>query len=539
MPDQIQFGKYLLLRPLAEGGMASIHLAKAIGPEGFQKDVVVKRVLPQYSKDPDFVQMFLEEARVSARMSHPNIVQVFDFGQAEGSYYLAMEYLAGEDLRSIKRHVTTKGKFIPFEVAAAAICGACAGLHYAHSLVDERGRGLSIVHRDVSPSNVLVTYQGFVKVLDFGIAKMRGKAHETEVGVRKGKYMYMSPEQAGGLPLDRRSDVFSLGIVLYELITHETLFRRDSDMATIRAVLEGPIKAPRGVRPDLPAGLEDIAMTALQRDPAKRFQNAAEMQRALERVIGAHTNVPQQELLRAFLVETFGEDYVQKRSRPPSAEGESKDWSAATIEVSPSPEIVDLIAAAKGNGDLEKSTRASARLLMPELSAVSRRIRYLLIVVAIVIACGLGFGLRQLSKTGPEEVEAMASHSPMRDRNMPASTLSVREGPAPSPPPPAVLPPIKDAPPEATLPAATKSASGPAKSASHSQPGQALRVRFGRVKSAWLAQRSSRSEEDAALWDHAIAIIETKLRKSDSQSLGEAKESLNEFVSGALRGQEP
>jgi len=222
-PDEgkpIHLGKYELIKRIATGGMAEIYLARVSGLPGFEKIVVVKRILPQLATNQEFVQMFLDEARVAATLHHPNIVQMYDIGAVDGNYFISMEYLHGEDLRSIARAMRQKGQDrVPLEHALGIGVGIAAGLHYAHEKVGFDGKPLHIVHRDITPQNIFVTYDGGVKLVDFGIAKASNRASETRYGSLKGKIPYMSPEQCRSEPLDRRSDIFSLGILLYEQTT--------------------------------------------------------------------------------------------------------------------------------------------------------------------------------------------------------------------------------------------------------------------------------------------------------------------------------
>ena len=216
--------------------MAEIFLAKQLGPAGYEKTVVIKRVLEHYSSHADFVAMFLDEARLAAQLSHPNIVQIYDFGEAEGSYYLCMEYLRGEDLHTVVKHAQRKNTAISPDVAATIVAAACDALDYAHALTTEDGRPLHIVHRDISPSNIFVTYQGLVKVLDFGIARAEGKVVKTATGTIRGKVSYMAPEQAMSKPLDGRADVWALGAVLHELLSGKRLFWRGNDVESFQGV---------------------------------------------------------------------------------------------------------------------------------------------------------------------------------------------------------------------------------------------------------------------------------------------------------------
>jgi serine/threonine protein kinase len=282
-----QFGKYLLQRKLAEGGMAEVFLAKQTGMEGFEKLVVVKRILPQLSADDSFVKMFLNEARVAARLNHPNVAQIFDLGKLGEQYFIAMEYVHGEDLRAVIREATDADKRPPLALGCRIIADTLGGLHYAHTRVGSDGKPLGLVHRDVSPQNVIVTFEGALKLVDFGIAKATREvnAAQTQAGLLKGKYSYMSPEQARGQPVDARADVFCAGVLLWELATWQRLFKRPTDMSTLMAVAEEPIRAPRSAEPSLPPELDRLIMKALARNPDERFASAQEMRAALEGLI--------------------------------------------------------------------------------------------------------------------------------------------------------------------------------------------------------------------------------------------------------------
>ena len=281
------FGKYLLQRKLAEGGMAELFLAKQTGMEGFEKLVVVKRILAHLAADESFLHMFLNEARVAARLNHPNVVQIFDLGKIDEQYFIAMEYVHGEDLRALIREAGERDARPPLALACRIVADTLAGLHYAHTRVGADGKPLGLVHRDVSPQNVIVTYEGTVKLVDFGIAKATRavNAAQTQAGLLKGKYSYMAPEQARGLGVDARSDVFCAGVLLWELATWQRLFKRSTEMATLMAVAEEPIRAPRTVDPSIPAALDRLIVKALARDPDERFATALEMRAALEALI--------------------------------------------------------------------------------------------------------------------------------------------------------------------------------------------------------------------------------------------------------------
>ncbi len=272
-------GKYVIQRKLAEGGMAEIYLATSVGPEGFEKEVVIKRVRSFLSDDEGFVRMFIAEARLASRLAHANVVQIFDFDKHEDSYYLAMEYVRGCSLWELRKRCRDKGISLPPVLVAHIGAQVAAGLHHAHRLKSADGELLHLVHRDVTPQNVLLSVDGAVKLTDFGIAKASNKL--TQPGVLKGKFAYMSPEQARGEAVDARTDVFALGVVLWELLTGGRLFDGDSELAVLRAVQESVIVPPARLNPDVPEELDEVVSIALERDPEARYQSAGEMERAL------------------------------------------------------------------------------------------------------------------------------------------------------------------------------------------------------------------------------------------------------------------
>jgi hypothetical protein len=302
-----EFGKFILQRKIAEGGMAEVFLAKQAGLEGFEKPVVVKRILPHLCHEDGFVQMFLNEARVAARLSHPSIVQIFDLGRVGDQYYIAMEYIHGEDLRALAKQADKMRRQPVFAIVARIMADMLGALHYAHTRTGPDGRPLGLVHRDVSPQNVLVTYEGGVKLVDFGIAKATESqaGQQTQAGLLKGKYSYMSPEQCRGRKIDARSDIFSVGILLWELLGWRRLFRRDNDMATLVAVAEEPIPRLRSVRPEVPAELDEICTRALERDPDRRFPSAQAMQAALEACIRKYAWEADSITLQRYIRELF------------------------------------------------------------------------------------------------------------------------------------------------------------------------------------------------------------------------------------------
>ncbi|AKQ68146.1 Tyrosine-protein kinase masK [Myxococcus hansupus] len=318
MPLLQPYGPYVLVRKLAEGGMAEIFLAKLLGADGFERNVVIKRMLPHLTNNPDFVEMFRDEARLAAKLAHPNIVQIQELGFAEGCYYICMEYLAGEDFSTTLRLAGRKRSYLPLPVVLRVLIDAARGLHFAHEFTNEAGQPLNVVHRDISPSNLYLTYQGQVKVLDFGIAKAESRLVNTRTGVVKGKYMYMAPEQARGKEVDRRADVFALGVSLYEALTHVRPFSRENDLAVLNALLQGELKPPRELRPDLPEELEAILLKAMAFKPEDRYPTAEAFANALEAFLGEHLSGSGTLQLGPFLKGHFGEERHTERTRIPT-----------------------------------------------------------------------------------------------------------------------------------------------------------------------------------------------------------------------------
>ncbi len=281
-----QVGKYQLVSKLATGGMAEVFLARVEGPMGFEKTLVLKRILPHLAEDPAFVGMFFTEARVAAQLNHPHIVQIFDFGQADNTYYLAMEYIDGPDLRTLSERAVQAGVALPPAFCAKVISAACEGLAFAHDFVDPAsGKHLELIHRDISADNLLLSRQGTVKVVDFGIAKATNQSHKTKTGLIKGKIAYMPVEQLQGQQLDRRADVYALGVVLYELLTGHYPFEATTDVSMLQAILFEPRVPAVTRRPDLPQALVSILDMALAKVRDQRYPDCVSFQADLERFI--------------------------------------------------------------------------------------------------------------------------------------------------------------------------------------------------------------------------------------------------------------
>ncbi|WP_223641611.1 serine/threonine-protein kinase [Corallococcus sp. EGB] len=277
----VVFGKYELLRKIASGGMGQVFLAREHGT-GFERLVVLKLILPHLAEDEEFLEMFLEEARLVARLSHPNLITILDLTEIEGRHCLAMEYVQGEDVRRLDRFARKQERPLPVGLVVRIIADAAAGLSYAHGARDGHGQPLKLVHRDVSPQNVLVGFDGGVKVIDFGVAKAATSGQQTATGVLKGKYPYMSPEQANGMAVDGRSDQFALGVVMWELLTGKRLFKGDTDLMTLRLVRDCQVPPPSQLTPKVPPGLDEIVLKALAPTPDGRYADCAAFRLALE-----------------------------------------------------------------------------------------------------------------------------------------------------------------------------------------------------------------------------------------------------------------
>jgi serine/threonine-protein kinase len=311
----IRFGKYTLIDRIAVGGMAEIFLARQAGLEGFEKTIVIKRIRPHLSKQPNFVKMFLNEAKLAAQLNHPNIVQIYDLGRISESYFIAMEYIFGRDMRRIIPKADALGIPFPMVYALKIASSVCEGLYYAHQRADMYGNALNIVHRDVTPENIFVSFDGTVKVLDFGIAKAANQIEQTRAGEIKGKLSYMSPEQCMGKPLDCRSDIFSLGVVLYEWLTGFKLFTGDSEVAVLKSITEGKIYAPSYFKADIPEAVEAILMRALEKDREKRYQTAWDMQYDIDQFLSQYEFTPSNIHLSNFLKQLFNDELEEEKDR--------------------------------------------------------------------------------------------------------------------------------------------------------------------------------------------------------------------------------
>ncbi len=309
------FGRYYLVDKIAVGGMAEVFKAKTFSHGGFEKLLVIKRILNHLSDNEEFVEMFVDEARISVELQHPNIIQVFDFGRMHENYYIAMECVEGKDTKGILRKLAERRKLLPNEYAVYVAHEICKGLDYAHKRPDASGQLLGIIHRDISPSNILVSYTGEVKIADFGIAKARISAYITKDGVLKGKFEYMSPEQACGEQIDLRSDIFATGIILHEMLTGRRLFKTESDVQTLERIKRGEVDPPSKLNPAVPPRLDELVLKALSIDREDRFEDARAMQTALLEFMYPATPDLVRESLSHFMTELFSAEIRGERDR--------------------------------------------------------------------------------------------------------------------------------------------------------------------------------------------------------------------------------
>ncbi len=308
-------GRYEFLVPIAKGGMAAVWAARLKGTRGFAKTVAIKTMLPTLSDDPLFEQMFLDEAQLAAQIHHPNVVEIMDLGEQEEILYQVMEYVDGESLATVLRTLSKKKDRLPLEIAVRIVMDACRGLHAAHELKNVDGTLLGLVHRDISPQNIMITYDGVVKLVDFGVAKAAGRTtSETTAGQIKGKAPYMAPEQALGQRVDRRTDVFAMGIVLYQITTGKHPFRGENDIATLHNILHNELPSPRFVDAQFPRPLEAAINRALSRDVTKRFASAKDMADALSRVFPPTRRRADVADVGAFVQELLGETGNRRRT---------------------------------------------------------------------------------------------------------------------------------------------------------------------------------------------------------------------------------
>jgi len=432
--EPIQFGPYLLTECVGQGGMAVVYKATRHGPSGFTKTVVVKAMLPSLSSQREFVAMFSGEARLMAQLTHPNIVQVHDFGVVDGIPYLAMEYLPGRNLSQLRAAVTARGLRMPVGCALAIARDVCHGLGYAHDFLDGEGKRRQIIHRDVSPSNVMVCRDGSVKLLDFGVAKIIGQFDYDVTQSFKGKYAYMSPEQVNHQPIDRRVDVFAVGIVLHELLTGKRLFAAQTELETLQRVSAAKVIAPSVDNADVPRALDAIVKKALARDPGERYASGAQLAEALESLDALAWS---RRRLAAYVAELFANDWMVvcevcgKQVLP----GENCAECGTAAPPTDAPVALD--------PESEARARSARQALRPLIDAGAHTDPHEIEPV--------DEALEALPPAGSEPLPLPLPPPPLASRRAPKPRLSVVRTPLPPPlvQPPLVPPPAAPAPPAA------------------------------------------------------------------------------------------
>jgi serine/threonine protein kinase len=402
-------GKYVLLERINVGGMAEVFKAKTVGVEGFEKIVAIKRILPAVAADQEFIGMFVDEAKITAALSHANLAQTFDLGRIDDTYYIAMEYVPGKDLRAIFERLKRHGEKLPLRLAAHAMASVCDGLDYAHKKRDAKGEELRIVHRDVSPQNVIVSFEGDVKLIDFGIAKAANKMTRTQTGILKGKFGYMSPEQVRGMPLDPRSDIFAAGVVLHELCTGERLFVGTSDFNVLEKVEQARVPKPSQIEPSIPARLERVILRALTREPGDRYQQAGELAADLRLFLAesAPENHPRDELAR-FMRATFPDESAREQ---------------ATLAKTAAPETNPAVSGTTAAGPMQDSAETDRARVPPDGKGG-------LVAIKAGLAIGLSFALwAAVAAVHARRAGAAAAPASFAAASQPAGP-AMRNGPA-------------------------------------------------------------------------------------------------------------
>jgi serine/threonine-protein kinase len=457
LPPICLFGRYEILGRLAFGGMAEIFLGREPTPAGAARHVVIKRILPHVADEEKFVRMFLDEARLAIQLNHPNICHIYEFGELDGSYFIAMEWVDGVPLGKLIRRSRAEGG-VPIELAVRIAAQVAEALHYAHRARDALGRPMNIVHRDVTPHNVMVAYDGQVKLLDFGIAKATTHSTKTEAGMVKGKFSYMSPEQCLGRAVDSRSDVFALGICLWEALVGRSLYHRETEYETMNAVINEPAPSLRAHRKDVPPSLDAIVHKALEKDAANRFQSAGELQTALERWFADERKVVNAQAIASFMEQLYKEEiargplvdsnpFGQSFQRMPSGSSPSmRDGSMQRRTSSGSmPSVGSGSLPALGSGSrpiahatsFEDPEEAPTTIARDEKPSKKGWLVAFLGVVALLAAFGIGLAVIMFG-TGPEPVVSSLPEREAAPVEIPAAEVADSD----EPPPPVEATPV-------------------------------------------------------------------------------------------------
>jgi serine/threonine protein kinase len=408
-----RLGRYQVVSRIATGGMAEVYLAVHGELSGFRTPVVLKKVLPHLACNPHFIDMFLDEARIASLLDHPNVVRIYEVGRTGTEYFLAMELVQGKPLSAVVRRAHERHELVDHRLAAFVVAQAAAGLHHAHGQTDPLGNPLGLVHRDVSPQNILISFEGSVKVIDFGIARALGRISDTQTGGTKGKFGYMSPEQAKGEDVDQRTDIFALGVVLWEAVCGRRLFQRENDLATMRALIYDPIPKPSSVV-DVSTELEAIILRALSRNPDMRYQSAREMATALEKFVVGAGGVSTADL--SGLIKTyFASDVAtwQQTLRTAMSMPAAPELEQAPVFTPPPPPV----------------------------PAPARRRRWPLLTLFVLVAVGVGAGIVMWTPGQPTQPPGAAEARPAAAAALvpPAPAPALEPLPAPTPTPAPVV----------------------------------------------------------------------------------------------------
>jgi serine/threonine protein kinase len=443
-PTPLYVGRYAIFDRIAAGGMATVHVGRLVGEGGFARTVAVKRLHPQFALDPEFVAMFLDEARLAARIRHPNVVATVDIVNGEGELFLVMEYVDGEPLSTLLRLAREQKHAVPVDIAAAVMSQALHGLHAAHEATNDLGEPLHIVHRDVSPQNVLVGTDGVVRVLDFGVAKALGKLHTTREGQLKGKLGYLAPEQILGHPVTRRSDVFAAAVVLWEALAGQRLFAAESEGNVLHRIMEGVVEPPSRHAGAIPAALDAVVLRALAKEPAERFDSALAMAEALEAAIP----VAAPRAVGSWMKELAGERLVERAQLLASVESSSAVAPSAAapkevaVRLEPPPTIPD---------DAERAAHTSVSVASDrEWLPPPRRGSWAWMAIGGI---ALGGGIATAAVLGREPPPAPSASAPVFVAEPPPPLLAAE-------PTACAAPPVPPSPPSA-VPSATPHAPTP------------------------------------------------------------------------------
>lgn len=464
-----KIGRYVLFEEIAAGGMATVHLGKLRGPVGFSRTVAIKKLHPEYARDPQFVSMFLDEARLASRVRHPNVVPTLDVVTTEGQLFLVMEYVQGVSLAKLLDTTSARHERVPPHIVAAIVSGALMGLHAAHEACDEDGANLGIVHRDVSPSNVLVGSDGMPRVLDFGVAKAAGRMHNTRGNVLKGTLGYIAPEQFNKENIDRRADIYSASVMLWEALCGRPLFEGETEYAVIAKALFGNIPLPSAIEPTL-APFDTVVMKGLDREPDNRYDTAREMALAIEQCAGTASN----SAVAEWLAQTAGETLADRANVLAAVEGGKSrrvsEIRAQMLDALDLEDVEDLTASDTHDDSPPSTDRTSAKdalsatgsPIAAQIVKPSKRGSGLWVVLGIAALGGIG-GLTMVwlqSQTQSVEPVGPAAETQAGPASTPDTVPAAAPKPAPEP-----VAAIDPAPQPSTEPTAPDASSGPVSSA--------------------------------------------------------------------------